>query len=136
MTQEFGVYDPSTAKEIKRRVMGDDRVSPNDYSTAHDQKSEDRYYGVLTEALPAASNPLTGARSVAVRLLKDLNYEDGTKELVEGDQGLVTVKHRFEYISAPRGTLVVIEKVHAEWYISGIDCKASPTLLAALAELE
>jgi hypothetical protein len=136
MTQEFGVYDPATAKEIKRRVMGGDRVSPNDYSAARDQRSEDRYYAVLTEALPAASNPLTGARNVIVRLLKDLDYEDGTKELVEGDQGLITVKHRFEYISAPKGTLVVIDKVHAEWFISGMDCKASPTLLAALAELE
>jgi hypothetical protein len=136
MTQEFGVYDPATAKEIKRRVMGDDRVSPNDYSTARDQRSENRYYAVLTAALPAASNPLTGSRSVNVRLIKDSVYEEGTMELVEGDQGLLTVKHRFEYISAPKGTLVVVDRVQAEWFILGMDCKASPTLLAKLAELE
>lgn len=136
MTQEFGVYDPTTAKEIKRRVMGDDRVSPNDYSTVNDQRSENRYYAVLTAALPAASNPLTGARNVNVRLIKTDDYEDGTMKLVEGEQGLLEVKHRFEYISAPKGTLVVIDRVQTEWFILGMDCKASPTLLAKLAELE
>lgn len=136
MTQEFGVYDPATAKEIKRRVMGNDRVSPNDYSTARDQKLENEYYAVVTADADAATSPLDGFAEVEVRLLQYDDYETRTMKLVEGTEGLETVIHRFEGVSLERGTLVTIKKIREEWKFDSVDCSPSAALIDALDALE
>jgi hypothetical protein len=132
MTQEFGVYDPATAKEIKRRVMGNDRVSPNDYSTARDQKLENEYYAVVTADADPATNPLTGFREVVVRLLQYDDYSARSMKLVTGTTGLVTVIHRFEGVSLEQGTLVTIKKFREEWKFDSVDCEPSTALIDAL----
>lgn len=132
MTQEFGVYDPATAKEIKRRVMGNDRVSPNDYSTARDQKLENEYYAVVTEDADAATSPLDGFTEVEVRLLQYDDYGTRSMKLIEGDEGLETVIHRFEGVSLERGMLVTIKKFREEWKFDSIDCSPSTALIDAL----
>jgi hypothetical protein len=132
MTQEFGVYDPATAKEIKRRVMGDDRVSPNEYSSARDQRFENEYYAVITTDADAATSPLDGFTEVEVRILQYDAYEDRTLKLVEGDSGLVTVIHRFEGVELTRGTFVTIKKFREEWKFDSIDCEPSDALIDAL----
>jgi len=132
MTQEFGVYSPAVAKEMKRRVMGDNRTSPADYSTSHDQKSEREYYAVITEDADAATSPLDGFTEVEVRILQYDDYETRTMKLVEGDEGLETVIHRFEGVSLERGMLVTIKKFREEWKFDSIDCEPSSALISAL----
>lgn len=136
MTKEFGVYDPSTAKEIKRRVMNDDRVSPNSYSTIYDQKFENEYYAVVNANADPATNPLNDFSEVVVRLLQYDNYAIRSMKLVEGDTGLITVIHRFEGVSLERGMLVTIKKFREEWKFDSIDCSPSAALIAALDALE
>jgi hypothetical protein len=147
MTKEFGVYDPTTAKEIKRRVMGDDRVSPNDYSTAYDQKTENEYFAVVTgftgisssipsNASGAASNPVDGYLEIRVRIFEYDDYSLRTLKLVEGEAGLIDVVHRFEGVGLMRGMFTTIRKFREEWKFDSIDCGPSDMLLALLEETD
>ncbi len=136
MTHEFGVYNPAVAKEIKRRVMGDDRVSPINYSTARDQKLENEYYAVITEDADAATSPLDGFTEVEVRILKYDDYAARSLKLVEGPSGLITVIHRFEGVELTRGTFVTIRKFREEWKFDSIDCEPSDALITALDALD
>lgn len=147
MTQEFGVYDTATAKEIKRRVMGEDRVSPNDYSSARDQRSENEYFAAVTGVFnggsnvsssfnQAASNPIDGFIEVEVRIFQYDDYSERTLKLVEGDVGLIDVVHRFEGIGLVRGMFTTIRKFREEWKFDSIDCGPSEMLLALLEETD
>jgi len=134
MSKEFGVFSVNDAKEIKRRVLSGNRTSLPSVNSG--EQLADKYYGVLTEDLDAATNPLTGPATAQVRILRYDVVIDRTIKLATGDAALLTVVNRCQDIYYSRGTLVVVERIMNEWHISGSDCNSQASLLAALAALE
>ena len=135
MNKEFGVFKVNEARLIRQRVLGDTRSSMSGDS-GDSSRHENEYYAVLTEDVDAATSPLDGFVETQVRILKYDDYAARSMVLAEGDNGLLTVIHRWEGVSGERGTLVTVKKIKEEWSISGIDCEASTALIAALDALD
>jgi len=131
---EYGMYSVKDAKAIHAKVLGGDRTSS--VGATGSQLLADKYYGVLTEDLDAATNPLTDPATAEVRILRYDVVIDRTIKLATGDGALLTVVNRCKDIDYERGTLVVVERIMNEWYISGSDCSANDDNIEALDELE
>lgn len=120
MSKEFGVFSVGDAKEIKRRVLGNDRASLPSVNSSEYQ--ENRYYGVLAENLAAATNPYGGWTSAKVRVLRYSNYIARNMEPATGDNALIEVINRSTSLSSSSGKFVIIEKVGTEWTFIWVDC--------------
>lgn len=131
---EYGMYNVKDAKAIHAKVLGGDRTSS--VGATGSQLLADKYYGVLTENLAAATNPLTSPATAQVRILRYDVVIDRTIRLATGDAALLTVVNRCKDVTYERGTLVVVERIMNEWFISGSDCDSQTELIAALDALE
>lgn len=121
MTQEFGVYDPATAKEIKRRVMGDSRSTKLGYDS-ESGPLQSEYYGVLTENLAAATNPYAGWTKANVRILMYSDYSARNMTPATGDEALIEAINRSTSLSASSGKFVIIKQIMNEWAFIWVDC--------------
>jgi len=130
---EYGMYSVKDAKAIHAKVLGNDRTSS--VGSTGSQLLADRYYGVLTANLAKATSALTSPSFSTVRILRYLSVIDYTVKLAEGEGALLTVVNRCKDIEYTRGTLVVVERIMNEWYISGSDCSAQIVLINALDNL-
>lgn len=120
MSKEFGVFSVNDAKEIKRRVLSGDRTSLPSVNSG--EQLENRYFGVLTENLAAATNPYGGWTSANVRVLKYSDYIARNMEPAAGDNALLEVINRSTSLSASSGKFVIIEKIGTEWAFIWVDC--------------
>lgn len=134
MSKEFGVFSVNDAKEIKRRVLSGDRTSLPSVNSG--EQLTNKYYGVLTANLGNATNTLTSPSTAYVRIIKYIDVIARTTELATGDSALLLVVNRCKSVSYTRGTLVVVERIMNEWYISGSDCDSQSSLIAALDALD
>lgn len=134
MSKEFGVFSVNDAKEIKRRVLSGNRASLPSINSG--EQLVNKYYGVLTSNLGNASNTLTNPSTAYVRIIKYIDVIARTTELATGDSALLLVVNRCKSVSYTRGTLVIVERIMNEWYISGSDCNSQSSLIAALDALE
>jgi hypothetical protein len=111
----IGAYTPEDAREIKRRVLGKSKGTPN----PHQYGGPDKlgwHYGVLKEALAVATNPLTGYTQANCAVLM---YQEGEDTLdmveVDGEHYQLPITNRSLTFSADAGDVILFRWVVKEW---------------------
>lgn len=121
MSKEFGVFGVNDARLIRQRVLGDARSTMSG-DGGDNVTHQNRYYGVLTENLAAATNPYAGWTSAEVRILRYTDRSSRNMEPAPGDNALLEVINRSTSLSASSGKFVIIEQVGLEWSFIWVDC--------------
>lgn len=134
----IGAYTPQDAREIKRRVLKDDRTVPSPFAYTEKDKLG-WHYGILKETLdPAYCDPLTeytqatAAVLMYIPLTNDLSMEE-----VIPEEFYVTLTNRSPYVSLAVGDLVLFRWVVKEWAVIGppikrLQCVMQENLAAAV----
>jgi hypothetical protein len=118
-TVGIGVYTPHDAREIKRRVLGDEHRKTKLFEHT-DANKAGWHYGIIKEELDATCNPLTEYTQAKASVLM---YADGKDnlDLVEiiPEQFQVTLTNRSPFTSYYVGELVLFRWVIKEWAVIG-----------------
>jgi len=110
----IGVFKPDEARAIKRKVLGENYSDPK-YVHGNGSKLG-WYYGILTEELLPATNPLTGYTSATVNVLM---YTEGTNTLdmeeVTDSATVYEITNRSPNISGQIGDVILFRWIIKEW---------------------
>jgi len=110
----IGVFKPDEARAIKRKVLGENYSDPK---YVHGSGSKlGWYYGILTEELLPATNPLTGYTKATVNVLM---YTEGTNtldmEVVTDSATVYEITNRSPNISGRIGDVLLFRWIIKEW---------------------